>query len=393
MKNIKRFLKFNKNHSFFLFGPRQVGKSTLIRDSFKKENLLTYNLLVPEELRRLTLNPGRFREEVQSRQKYISHVFIDEVQKLPSLLDEVHYLLEESKTPPYFILTGSSARKLKRNNANMLGGRAFSYSLSSLTHLEIIKSMGEEKFSLYKILELGSLPSVYLSEKDIAVETLKSYVSTYLQEEVKLESLVRNLDSFNEFLHFSSAGNGQIINYSNIASDIGVSSVTVKEYYQILEDTLLGFYLRPFARNIKKQIAKHPKFYFFDLGVTRALSNNLSELNMRTKNFGNAFEHFIIKEFIDISKALGKDFRFSFYRTENNAEVDLIIECPKSKIYAVEIKSLTSPRLKDLKGLKSFQDICPEAGLYCASLAPKRYKIDNIIISSWMDVFKEIFNY
>lgn len=392
MENIARLLKLSQNHSLFLFGPRQVGKSTLIRDSFNKNNLLSYNLLIPEELRRLTLSPGRFREEVQARAKNITHVFVDEIQKLPSLLDEIHYLIEESSNPPYFILTGSSARKLKHSNANMLGGRAFNYSLSGLNHFEIIGSLGEDAFSLYKVMEFGSLPAIYLSDRDTAIQTLRAYVNIYLDEEIKLEALVRNLESFSQFLRLASDSNGQIINYSNISGDIGVTSVTVKEYYQILEDTLIGFYLRPFARNIRKQIAKHPKFYFFDTGVVRALNDRLSqELHPQTKAFGDAFEHFIIKEFIDLSKALAKDFRFSFYRTENNAEVDLIIECPNTKIYAIEIKSSISPAAKDLRGLKSFQEVCPEAILCCASLAPKAYKVGNTTVYPWQQLFKEVF--
>jgi len=388
LKNIPRLLKLSNKHSLFLFGPRQVGKSTLIRNSFKKENLLTYNLLLPEEVRRLKLNSGRFREEVQSRQNNITHVFIDEIQKIPELLDEIHFLMEETVNPPYFILTGSSARKLKRTNANMLGGRAFSYALGPLTHIEIINSLGEGKFSLYKVLELGSLPAVYLSSREIAIQTLKSYVNTYLTEEVRLEALVRDLDLFANFLHFSSDANGQIINYSNIASDLGVSSTTIKEYYQILEDTLLGFYLRPFSRNVRKQLSKHPKFYFFDTGIVRALSNKLSlELSPQSRTFGEAFEHFIIKEFIDISKALSKDFRFSFYRTENKAEVDLIIEKPNGKIYAIEIKSSVSPSPAHLRGLKSFQEICPKAILCCACLTSKSYKMEDITIYPWKELF------
>lgn len=393
MISLDRLIRLSPKHSLFLFGPRQVGKSTLIKSSFRKESLLTYNLLIPEELRRLTLNPGRFREEVLSRSKSITHVFIDEIQKLPSLLDEVHYLLEESSNPPCFILTGSSARKLKQNNANMLGGRAFNYSLSSLTHFEIINALGQEAFSLYKILELGSLPAVYLSDRDTAIHLLRSYVNIYLNEEIKLEALVRNLEAFSQFLHLSAEINGQIINYSNLSRDIGVSSITVKEYYQILEDTLLGFHLRPFTRDVRKQIAKHPKFYFFDTGVVRALNDKLSqELHSQTQAFGDAFEHFIIKEFVDISKALAQDFRFSFYRTENNAEVDLIIECPDNTVYAVEIKSSASPQLKDLRGLKSFAEICPEAILCCASTAPKVYKLADVVVYPWQELFREVFN-
>ncbi len=404
-KNIDRILKLPLKHSFFLFGPRQVGKTTLIKNSFGLDSCLIYDLLIPEELRRLKMNPGRFRDEVIYRDSKYTHVFIDEVQKLPEILDEIHYLLENMKKPPAFIVSGSSARKLKRSNANMLGGRAFSFSLFGLTHLELIQS---SKFSLYRSLEFGSLPAIYLlsmgdgtvaeigvrQQWQDAVLALRSYVNTYIKEEIQMEALVRNLDTFTEFLKLAADENTNVLNYSNIASDIGVSSATVKEYYQILEDTLLGFYLRPYSSRLRKKLSKHPKFYFFDTGVTRALQQKLSlELTPKTKEFGKAFEHFIIKEFIYTANYLNPDYKFSYYRTENNAEVDLIIEAPTGKVFAVEIKASDTPRNSELKGLKSFKTLVPKASLICASLAEKRYKLDDDIwVYPWAEVFELVFN-
>ena len=284
-----------------MFGPRQVGKTTLIKNSFGLDSCLIYDLLIPEELRRLKMNPGRFRDEITYRDSKYTHVFIDEVQKLPEILDEIHYLLENIKKPLAFILSASSVRKLKRSNANMLGGRAFSFSLFGLTHLELIQS---SKFSLYRSLEFGSLPAIYLlsmgdgtvaeigvrQQWQDAVLALRSYVNTYIKEEIQMEALVRNLDTFTEFLKLAADENTNVLNYSSIASDIGVSSATVKEYYQILEDTLLGFYLRPYSSRLRRKLSKHPKFYFFVPGVTRALQQKLSlELTPKTKEFGKAF--------------------------------------------------------------------------------------------------------
>ena len=403
-KNIGRILKLPLKHSFFLFGPRQVGKTTLIKNSFGLDSCLIYDLLIPEELRRLKMNPGRFRDEIIYRDSKYTHVFIDEVQKLPEILDEIHYLLENMKKPPAFIVSGSSARKLKRSNANMLGGRAFSFSLFGLTHLELMQS---SKFSLYRSLEFGSLPAIYLlsmgdgtvaeigvrQQCQDAILALRSYVNTYIKEEIQMEALVRNLDTFTEFLKLAADENTNVLNYSNIASDIGVSSATVKEYYQILEDTLLGFYLRPYSSRLRKKLSKHPKFYFFDTGVTRALQQKLSlELTPKTKEFGKAFEHFIIKEFIYTANYLNPDYKFSYYRTENNAEVDLIIEAPTGKVFAVEIKASDTPKNSELKGLKSFKTLVPKTSLICASLAEKRYKLDeDIWVYPWAEVFDVVF--
>ena len=403
-KNIGRILKLPLKHSFFLFGPRQVGKTTLIKNSFGLDSCLIYDLLIPEELRRLKMNPGRLRDEIIYRDSKYTHVFIDEVQKLPEILDEIHYLLENMKKPPAFIVSGSSARKLKRSNANMLGGRAFSFSLFGLTHLELMQS---SKFSLYRSLEFGSLPAIYLlsmgdgtvaeigvrQQYQDAILALRSYVNTYIKEEIQMEALVRNLDTFTEFLKLAADENTNVLNYSNIASDIGVSSATVKEYYQILEDTLLGFYLRPYSSRLRKKLSKHPKFYFFDTGVTRALQQKLSlELTPKTKEFGKAFEHFIIKEFIYTANYLNPDYKFSYYRTENNAEVDLIIEAPTGKVFAVEIKASDTPKNSELKGLKSFKTLVPKASLICASLAEKRYKLDeDIWVYPWAEVFDVVF--
>jgi|688.fasta_scaffold00001_24 predicted AAA+ superfamily ATPase len=403
-KNIDRILKLPLKHSFFLFGPRQVGKTTLIKNSFGLDSCLIYDLLIPEELRRLKMNPGRFRDEIIYRDSKYTHVFIDEVQKLPEILDEIHYLLENMKKPPAFILSGSSARKLKRSNANMLGGRAFSFSLFGLTHLELMPS---SKFSLYRSLEFGSLPAIYLlsmggdenaevgvrEQSQDAILALRSYVNTYIKEEIQMEALVRNLDAFTEFLKLAADENTNVLNYSNIASDIGVSSATVKEYYQILEDTLLGFYLRPYSSRLRKKLSKHPKFYFFDTGVARALQQKLSlELTPKTKEFGKAFEHFVIKEFIYTANYLNPDYKFSYYRTENNAEVDLIIEAPTGKVFAVEVKASDTPKNSELKGLKSFKTLVPKASLICASLAEKRYKLDeDIWVYPWQEVFDVVF--
>jgi predicted AAA+ superfamily ATPase len=391
-KFLPRLLSLPTKQSFFLLGPRQVGKSALIRNYFSEFKLLKYNLLIQEELLRLTQNPQLFRTEVMTRNPNITHVFIDEVQKLPRLLDEVHYILEETKNPPFFILTGSSARKLKRNKANMLGGRAYDLNLAPLTYKEITNALGEEMFSEHKALCYGTLPAVYLAEgKDDAIKTLQAYTNIYIKEEIQEEALVRNLGAFTGFLRLAAEENGHLLNFTNLSQDLGVSSNTIQSYYQILEDTLMGFMLRPFAASSRRSLVKRPKFYFFDTGVQRALNKELSiELDVGTKRFGDVFEHFFIKEMIYLARYINPEYEFSFYRTENDAEIDLIVKTPCKTIYAIEIKSSTAPSLQELSGFKSFREICPDAKLICACRCPRPYKLGDIEILPWTTVFDKV---
>ncbi len=391
---ISRLIKISKKHSFFLFGARQTGKSTFIRELFPKETTLVYNLLKIDDFTRLQNNPDLLIEDIKIRDKKITHVVLDEVQKIPKILDHVHYLIEETANPPYFILTGSSARKLKRGQANLLGGRALNYFMAPLTHLELLKAEQQEicSFSLKKVLEYGGLPSIYLEEdQEIAAKLLTDYVDVYLKEEIKEEALVRNLGSFIEFLRFAAEENGNTLNFTKIASDIGVNASTVKEYFLILEDTLIAFFLRPYSKTVRKTISKSPKFYFFDTGVKRALAKETNlELIPKSHEFGKAFEHFIIKEFIHLSKYLNQNFDFSYYRTESGAEVDLIVTTPKKEVYAIEIKATNVPRKQELRGLYSFKEICPKAKLCCVSLSPNKYQIDEIMVYPWQEIFKEL---
>lgn len=385
---IPRLLTLPKARHFFLFGARQVGKSTLLKNSFNKKHCHFINLLDSEIYFRFLAKPHLLIEEVNGLNKDITHVLIDEIQRVPELLNLIHKTIEERKDI-YFILSGSSARKLKRQSANMLGGRALTYNLFPLTHLELAK-----QFKLNRALELGSLPSVYLDEEDIfAKETLKSYVKTYIEEEIKAEAQIRQLGSFIRFLDLAASENGNIINYSNIASDIYVDYKTVQEYYQVLEDTLIGFNLFGYAKSTRKQLSKHPKFYFFDTGVQRALAKKIdSPIVSKTIEFGKTFEHFFIAEAFRLASYSRKDFKFYYYRTKAGAEVDLIIESFNNKCYAIEIKASDTVETNKLSGLKSFKEINREATLYCACLNKNRYEKEDIIISPWSEVLAEIFS-
>ncbi len=380
-----RLLKLPQETSFFLFGPRQVGKSTLVKDSFSVSELLEFNLLIGEELEKLSFNKSYFRESIAARANHISHVFIDEIQELPWLLNEVHYILENFPNPPHFILTGSSARKLKRSNANLLGGRAWNLSLYPLSYLEL-----KDSFNLSKALEYGTLPAIYLDHNLENVQhKLSSYVETYLNEEIRKEALTRDLFTFVNFLRLAAENNGGIVNYSNIASDVGLRSPAVSEHYQILEDTLVGSFLRPLGRSYRSQVTKHPKFYFFDTGVVRAITRKLkSPLMAGTDEYGEVFEAFIVNDLQRVAKYRNLDLEFSFFRNSNKAEVDLIVETPSGEMFAIEIKSSANPSPHEYAGLKALARLNPKAHLICACTTSKRFMRGEILICPWQELYE-----
>ena len=381
---VTRLIKLPKNKSFFLFGPRQVGKSTLLKSSFSPSECLNYDFLKSDLFERIKTDPKTFRHEILHRDKKRNVIIVDEVQRIPELLNEIHYLIEKDKSL-VFAISGSSARKLKRTQANMLGGRALTLRLYPFTHVELGNS-----FELNKVLNIGSLPAVYLeNDLTIAKDMLVSYAETYLEEEIRAEALVRNIGSFLRFLRFAANENGNVINYSNIARETANKNKDVKEYFQILEDTLVGFHLLAYVKSSRKRLMRHPKFYFFDTGVQRALAKKIyQDVSRYTPEYGRVFEHFLIKEIIHLSQYKKKGYEFSFYRTENGAEADLIIETPDEKVFALEIKASENPRLSDLKGLRSFKEICPKAKLICACLSENEVHYKSIKVYPWKKIFQ-----
>ncbi len=341
--------------SFFLFGPRQVGKSTILAET---ASLFRLDLLEPKLQLAYTKNPDRLLNEIESA--YSQNLdsskltaIIDEIQKVPALLDIVQMCM--SKYPKLrWILTGSSARKIRKNHANLLGGRALYRSLHPLTQGEL-----ESDFRLDLALSFGTLPKIYdialRGNSETAIEYLRSYVITYLNEEIKAEAIVRNLQGFQNFLEVAAAQFSEQINFSELAKETQVSYASAREYYNILEDTFLGFFLLPYLKSKRKRMSHQPKFYFFDNGVTRALNSTLrNSINPIEK--GRLFEQWVIQEIFRINLYESKDWKLLFWRTSHGAEVDLIIERGREIKCAIEIKFKTTLSPSDLSGISAFRE-------------------------------------
>ncbi len=339
MKPLKRRLNLAqlvKNKSFFLFGPRSTGKSTLIQEQLP--DAVVYDLLDAEVLRKLLERPKILAEENPDRTKLI---VIDEIQRLPSLLNEVHRLI--SKERRTFLLTGSSARKLKREGTNLLAGRAWRADLFPLTFDEI------PDFNLLRYLNRGGLPQVYLSERP--EEELSAYTAMYLREEIQAEALTRNLQSFSTFLDVMALCNGEEVNFQSLASDCGVSPGTLKNYIQILEDTLLGFSLKGFTKTKKRKAISRIKHYLFDVGVVNSLARR-GEIRAKSELFGKAFEQWVIQEMRAYLSYTRSQYEMSYWRSLSQFEVDLLV----GDKLAIEIKATSLAQEKHFKGLRALKE-------------------------------------
>lgn len=385
-KKYKRCIKIPENYSFFLFGPRGVGKTTLLDYVLSKDKTVKINLLNNELEHQLSTDKSAFREIINSLSTNIEWVYIDEIQKIPSLLDEIHDIIEQKKLK--FALTGSSARKLKANQANLLAGRAFTLDLYPLSISELKKD-----FNLKNVLQFGSLPKIFKFDLDSDKRSfLSAYVNTYLKEEILAEGLSRNLHSFRNFLKITAINNGEILSFNNIAQDTGIKVREIKSYYEILEDTLLGFRLYPYKKSIRKKQREKPKFYFFDTGVVRALQGLSSiELHPSTVEYGRAFEHFVINEIIKENSYRKTDFELSYFATAYS-EIDLIIEKPSGEVLLIEIKSTDNVRPKHYKTLKIISPNIPNSKSIVVSREKyKRTTDSGILICPWQNLIEEVF--
>lgn len=365
-----------QNDSMFLWGPRQTGKSTLLRQLFPQ--VPYYDLLKSDVYTQYKLRPSLLRDECMMLEEG-SLVIIDEVQKIPALLDEVHWLMTNRDIR--FILCGSSARKLKRAGANLLGGRAIRKILHPLVSAEI------PDFDLDKAVNQGMLPRHYLI--DNPQKRLQAYIGDYLQQEIIAEALVRNLDSFTRFLEVAALSDSEMVNYTRIASDCGVSSKTIKEYYTILEETLVGMFVPAYSKVIKRKVQVAPKFYFFDVGITNYLLHR-KKLQRGTTEYGHAFEHFVIQELSAYLDYTESEKKLSFWHTLNNAyEVDAIIGDAE---VAIEIKSSEHIVSSHLKGLKAFQEEHPQCKLVMVSLEERPRLFNGVEVWPATDFLKNLWS-
>ncbi len=378
--------ELGKHSSGIILGARGVGKTRLCKEFLadlrsQGNHVQEYDLLHSESYERLLKQPHIFRLEVEAavgKQNLL--VFIDEVQKVPALLDEVHSLIETYPKRVRFLVTGSSARKLKRADANLLAGRALAFRLHPLT--------GEEHpQSIFEATRLGSLPGVVI-DNEAPEQTLRSYVSTYLKEEIQQESLVRRVDAFARFLEVAAQYHGEMMNASAVAKFAGVSSKTIADYFQILEDTLLGWRLPGWSASATKQLRTTPKFYLFDNGVANALKGELNaKVSESSARFGKLFEAWIIQETFRLNDYHQLDLKFSYWRTNNDIEVDLIVSRGAGRpLAAVEIKSAALPANNEIIGLRRFAEDYPKAARFCVCRAPKPLERDGVKFVPYEDL-------
>jgi len=344
--------------------------------------MLWIDLLDPEEEALFQINPNELTHRCADFPPG-SWIVIDEVQKAPKLLDLVHKLIEEKKF--YFALSGSSARKLKRGGANLLAGRAFVHYLYPLTSSEL-----GDYFQLQQVMEYGTLPKIFeLSDEEMKKKFLQAYANTYLKEEIQAEQIVRNLPSFRRFLEIAAQMNGQPLNYSKIARDIHTDHSVIRNYYEILEDTLIGFHLPAYDVSVRKQQRKAPKFYFIDCGMKRALEKNLDlPLKEGTYEYGRAFEHFLMTECFKLCQYREKDESLFYLLTKDDVEVDLIIKRPGKTQLFIEIKSTLQITEIDCKSLQEMTLGLTNTKAFLISRDPHEKRMEHVHALHWAEFLK-----
>ena len=359
--------------SIFLFGARQTGKSTILRQQFPQS--IYIDLLDNSVKERYRRRPSLLYEALKEKAEG-TLVIIDEIPEVPDLLNEVHRLIVEKRL--VFILCGSSARKLKRKGHNTLGGRAFPVYLYPFVSSEI------PDFDIDRAVTFGMIPPHYLAKNPSRL--LAGYIDIYLKEEIKEEALVRNLDAFHRFLEVAALTDGEIVNNNNIAQDCGVHATTVNAYFDILEDTLMGYRIPAFRKVMKRRLMQAPKFYYFDIGVANHLLHR-KQLVRGTPEYGHAFEHFVIQELYAWLHYTHSDETLSYWRTYTGLEVDAVIGDAR---VAIEVKSVEEVLTKHLKGLKAFGEEHPQSRKIIVSLDRINRRIGDIECIFVLDFLKEL---
>jgi predicted AAA+ superfamily ATPase len=361
-----------RHKSIFLFGPRQTGKSTLVRETFP--DAAYYDLLEADTFRELSARPEYLRQTLKAEQ---SIVVVDEVQKLPALLDEIQLLLDRNKKLR-FILTGSSARKLKRGAANLLGGRAWICRLHPLLSIELDDSR------LLDRLNRGSLPAIIDSEH--YREDLKAYVGTYLREEIRAEGLTRSIENFSRFLEVAGLTSGEQINFAAVADDAGFPPRTVREHYQILEDTLVGHQIPAYQKTSKRKPVATAKFFFFDIGVANTLKR-IQGIEAGSDTYGRALEHLVFLELRGYLDYRRLDHELTYWRSRSQFEVDFVV----GDQLGVEVKSKARVSPRDYKGLLALgEEVKLKRKLVVCGEKQRRRADDGVEILPPGDFFREL---
>lgn len=362
-------------NSFFLWGARQTGKSTLLKALYP--DAIWFDLLQSDVYQRLQSQPAQLRQIILATAQNKT-VVIDEIQKIPALLDEIHWLIENRHTQ--FVLSGSSPRKILRSGANLLGGRALRYDLYPLVSAEI------PDLDLTKALNNGLLPRHYLSKEPH--QLLSAYIGSYLQEEIMAEARIRNVAAFQRFLEVAALSNAEIVNFTNIAAECAVSAPTVKEYFQILVDTLTGSFVPSFQKRPKRRVIQAPKFYFFDVGLVNFLAKR-GRLEAGSEAFGHAFEHFIFHELRAHSHYSGLHYPINYWRTASQLEIDFVLGDAE---IAIEIKSTNNATPRHAKGLLRFAEEYNPKKLLLVTLDPFPRQMGDVLVLPWKLFLTQLWN-
>lgn len=373
---LSKVVKFHRK-SLLLIGPRQVGKSTFLL-SLKPD--LVFNLASESQFLKYSSSPQLFEDEIAASPA--KTIFIDEIQRIPGLLNSVQVFIDERKNKTRFLLSGSSARKLKRGQANLLPGRVLSFQMSGLSAAELNYSVNSED-----LLKYGSLPGVYFEKSpQLKEKILKSYSAIYLKEEIQAETLTRNIQGFSRFLMTIAQASGHILDFSKISSKSKVSRSGITRFVEILEDTLIAERIYCFDETPEADTIQHPKLYFFDVGVLNGLLENFSTTQERK---GILFEHLIYNQIRNSALSLDLPIQFYFFRTRHGLEVDFIVKL-KNKVWAIEVKS-GDVESRDLKSLKAFREYYPKVHKCVAvTLKSKKRISDGILVCNWIDLLKEM---
>jgi len=359
------------NESAFLWGARQTGKSTLLKMLYPDS--LYFDLLLNDEFSRFQRNPSLIREILEATGTS-KPVILDEIQRIPVLLNEVHWLIVNKNIQ--FILSGSSPRKILQSGGNLLGGRALRYELYPFIFGEI------PDFDLMKAINNGLLPKHYLSIN--AGKLHEAYIGSYLRDEIINEARVRDVVSFSRFLDVAAFSNGEMVVLANIASDCGVSAPTIRSYFQILEDTLTGRFLQSYQKRPKRRVIQAPKFYYFDVGIANFLSKR-GKIEMGSESFGKAFEHLIYQEIFAHSSYSDIRYPIHYWRTASGIEVDFVLGDHE---VAVEVKATTMAHKRHISGLKSFAEEYTVKHKILVTNDPYPRQLEDVLVLPW-NIFLE----